>query len=70
MRFHFEYFDLICGFTMLAQLDCEVLIGRIQNFLKFISDYYGEDWVPKIWVPKGNTRTKIRVWVGLGWVCV
>ena len=30
--------------------------------------YYGEDWVPTIRVPKGNTRTKTKfwVWVGLG----
>ena len=29
---------------------------------------YGEDWVPKIRVPKGNTRTRTKfwVWVGLG----
>ena len=29
---------------------------------------YGEDWVPKIRVPKGNTQiqTKFWVWVGLG----
>ena len=29
---------------------------------------YGGDWVPKIWVPKGNTRTRTKfwVWVGLG----
>ena len=27
---------------------------------------YGGDWVPKIRVPKGNTQTKVRVWVGLG----
>ena len=32
----------------------------------FNSTYYGGDWVPKIRVPKGNTRTKIWVWVGLG----
>ena len=32
------------------------------------SGCYGEDWVPKIRIPKGNTRTrtKFRVWVGLG----
>ena len=30
--------------------------------------YYGGDWVPKIRVPKGNTRTRTKfwVWVGLG----
>ena len=29
---------------------------------------YGGDWVPKIRVPKGNTRTRTKfwVWVGLG----
>ena len=29
----------------------------------YISGYYGEDWVPKIQVPKGNTRTRIKFWV-------
>ena len=34
----------------------------------YIHTYYGWDWVPKIWVPKGNTRTRTKfwVWVGLG----
>ena len=38
-----------------------------QPVLKY-SGHYGEDWVPKIRVPKGNnrTQTKIQVWVGLG----
>ena len=37
-------------------------------FYEKLSAYYGEDWVPKIRVPKGNTRTRteIWVWVGLG----
>ena len=32
------------------------------------SIYYGWDWVPELWVPKGNTRTRTKfwVWVGLG----
>jgi hypothetical protein len=24
---------------------------------------YGEDWVPKVRVPKGNTRTRTKFWV-------
>ena len=30
------------------------------------SGYYGEDWVPKIWVPKGNTQPEPNFGYGLG----
>ena len=38
------------------------------KILRYCDLYYCGDWVPKIRVPKGNTRTRIKfwVWVGLG----
>ena len=41
---------------------------KVQNFGFFWVLPLGsrEDWVPKIWVPKGNTRTRIKIWVWVG----
>ena len=46
-------------------------MNRYLILLTFFAQCYRQycgDWVPKIRVPKGNTRTRIKfwVWVGLG----
>ena len=47
---------------------CKTAIQQTAHRHQNSNPDYGEDLVPKIRVPKGNTRTrtKIRVWVGLG----
>jgi hypothetical protein len=46
-----------------AKSSFQTLVGSCMT-----ATHYGEDWVPKIRVPKGNTQTwtEIWVWVGLG----